>query len=194
MTGPIPKDRDLLDDSRRLQFGHERLVEQCQAFLPGEYARYQSFDFVEGTGYMRTVADEIDFVLGGYDRTGDGTVAFDDFVTRWDLERYLDRDIRHLSGGWKKLLGLGLFTARRSEGKVYVDACRQLSDRLIRLVVENVTAENTGRAFFFDYDAALLDDLGLEDVWAGPEGIASIPPGGSPPDAGQESNYVTPRN
>ena len=173
MTTAIPKYRVLLRDSHRIRAGQDGLVALCRRFLPADYEVYQSSEFVDGTGYMRTVEDEIDFVLGSHAAAGVATTDFAGFVADWDFEPYLNRDIRHLSGGWKKFLGLALFTAQCADGKVYFDACRQLSDRLIRRLVQNVNAQNTGSAFFFDYDALLLGSLGLDDVWVAPTGLSN---------------------
>lgn len=176
MTAAIPKYRVLLGDSRRIQSDHDALVALCHRFVPADYVIYRSSDFVDSTGYMRTVEDEIDFVLGSHAAAGVATTELARFVDDWGFEPYLKRDIRHLSGGWRKFLGLALFTAQRAEGKVYFDACRQLSDRLIRRLVQNVHAHNTRAAFFLDYDALLLGGLGLDDVWVTPTSLSSTQP------------------
>jgi hypothetical protein len=133
---------------------NDNLLSVCQAYQAGEYAVYESVYFIEGTGYVQTVAEEIDLVLSS--NPNNVHLQFDNFVASWGFEKYLHHNLSELSGGWRKYLGLALFTNLRTENKIYIDACRQLSDRLIGILLENLAATSIPYAFFFEYDSLLV--------------------------------------
>jgi hypothetical protein len=133
----------------------DKLISICCAYRPDIYRSYQSCSFVEGTGYMEQVFQEIDFVLSS-NRGNCFIENLDEFIRVWELEYYEGHKISELSGGWKKFLGLALFTNINCPGKIYFDAFRQLSDHLIALLLKNLGQTATNHAWFFEYDVTLF--------------------------------------
>ena len=152
----------LLNDANKIHSNQDELVKKCQIFSSTEYAVYHSYNFVEGTGFMKTVGEEIELVLQCYDAENKCFLSFDDFVRYWKLEKYLNYSIGDLSGGWKKFLGLALFTNQISNGKIYFDAARHLSDRLIGLFISNLEKTKTNNVFLFEYDSNLMIKYGFK--------------------------------
>jgi hypothetical protein len=134
-----------------------QLISVCTAYRPGTYHQYQSFSFVDGTGYVEQVFQEIDFVLSS-NRDNCFIGSVDEFMRVWELEDYACYKLSELSGGWRKFLGLALFTNVNCSGKIYFDAFRQLSDRLIALLLKNLMQSPTNQAYFFEYDVTLFPD------------------------------------
>src|SRR5690606_38134111 len=133
---------------------NEELAKACSDLSPGAYKVYNSTSFVDGTGYMQNVFQEIDFVLQS--NAGNCTIKDTEFfLNAWGLEKYVSYNIADLSGGWKKFLGLALFTNIQSEAKIYIDSFRQLSDRLIAMLIAGIKNTGVKKVFFFEYDVSL---------------------------------------
>ncbi len=155
----------LLDNSNLIVSEKERLINACSYFLLEKNSSnqtnvYRSFVFAEGTGYMRKVYEEIEFIL---QCNGKNTIitAVEEFAKIWEITPYLNYDISNLSGGWRKYLGLALFTNIISKNKVYFDVCRHLADNLISLFKTNLNKTNTENVFFFEYDVNVLRDASM---------------------------------
>ena len=127
----------------------------CKNQYPAMYHSYECLPFVDGTGYVERVYQEIDFVLSS--NFGNTFIKnADHFIEYWKLEKYRDYKLSELSGGWKKYLGLALFTNIIFEGKIYFDAFRQLSDRLILILINNLKETPTEYSYFIEYDVNLF--------------------------------------
>ena len=123
-----------------------------------------SSNFIKGTGYMKKVRDEIDFVLKSHEVDSIGSNSFEEFVRLWNFEQYLDYDLDHLSGGWNKFLGLALFLNIKSECKIMFDGCRQLSDVLISRLIDNLESNSNEDYFLVEYDQNLLKKYSLKGI------------------------------
>lgn len=145
-----------LSNTSVLQQDLEHIVKSSENYCGHNLAFYQTFNFIDGTGYMKTVREEIEFVLGSYRDTRIHKNEIIAFAEKWGLEKYLNFDLSSLSEGWKKFLGLALFTNNEDEGKIYFDSCRQLSNKLISTLEKNINQSNCKTIFFFEYDSNLL--------------------------------------
>lgn len=163
-----------LNDSKKIHSAKEELRQKCIAFLESKSSliTYESFAFIDGTGFTKKVRDEIDFVLDSQVKHDCNVLCKKDFINIWGFSEYLDYDVQHLSGGWKKYLGLALFSNIRSDGKIYFDACRQLSDRLIEQFISNVRKSKPGAVFYFELDAMLLSSFPFTVLYDTPDGFA----------------------
>lgn len=144
-----------LTDVDWISLQQDKLTSLCNLYNQADYHFYQSSSFIDGTGYMERVYQEIDFVIhSNLDRCHINDV--DVFMRTWGFEDYAQYKLSELSGGWKKFLGLALFTNIQYPGKIYFDAFRQLSDRLIGLLLMNMKDTPTKYAYFFEYDTNLF--------------------------------------
>lgn len=153
----------LLEDSNLIVSRKENLIETCMRFIQiddtfseSSISIYQSFVFAECTGYVQKVSDEIDFILQCNENTFYSSV--EEFAKNWGLTDYLDYDVINLSGGWRKYLGLALFTNNLSHNKIFFDVCRHLADDLILLFKQNLKNTSVSNVFFLEYDVNLIRD------------------------------------
>jgi energy-coupling factor transporter ATP-binding protein EcfA2 len=147
----------LLNDSNLIFSNQEILINASKNIFNGNYGVYNNFMFTEGTGYMKKVYEEIDFVL----QSNAGQTYFlsiEEFSEQWGFNDFLSYDILSLSGGWKKFLGLALFTNIKHKNKIYFDSARQLSDRLINVFNKNLKNTYIENVIFFEYDVNLILD------------------------------------
>lgn len=146
----------LLSNSKNIEENRNDIISMCEIKSGKELSAYFNYSFSFSTGYMNTVRDEIYFVLQSQQQKNYAII--DDvlfFAKKWGLDFFLDYKISELSGGWRKFLGIALFSNIRSEGRIYFDCVRQLSDRLIGILIDNLSEEN--KIFFFvEYDSELI--------------------------------------
>ncbi len=142
------------------------LIEKCKVVEPVNcYRVYNSFSFIDGTGYVEKAFEEIDLVLQS-NKTNCYINETNEFISQWQLGRYSEYNLSELSGGWKKYLSLALFTNLKSDGKIYFDAFRQLSDRLINSFLKCLIDTNVPIVFLFEYDVSLYPvDCDKTDVF-----------------------------
>jgi hypothetical protein len=143
-----------LDEANLISEAPEELIRLYAPEEIQDIVFYQSYSFVEGTGYVEKVYQEIDFVL----KSNQGKCTIEDvdlFIDKWGFADYQFYKISELSGGWKKFLGLALYTNIKQDHKIYFDAFRQLSDRLIHMLISNLEKTETKTAYFFEYDMHL---------------------------------------
>lgn len=150
----------LLNDSTQIH-DSEQLVEKCSSWSRSELIVFKTFSFINCTCYMRTVQEEIEFVIDSQKSRGVYISSVTDFVNTWKLSQYLDTEVFKLSGGWRKYLGLALFTNRKSQGKLYMDSLRHLSDTLIYSFFENLNLYNDEIVIFAEYETGLLSNYKL---------------------------------
>lgn len=150
----------MLNDVNSIDRKKDSLISKCKTWANLDFEVYKSFSFVGGTGFTQYVFDEIDLVIQSQASKHKNYLSFKDFVDKWKFEEYLGHKVEELSGGWKKFLSLALFTNLRSQAKVYFDASRQLSDRLVKLFVGNLDSFDHKVAFFFEYDVSILSQYG----------------------------------
>lgn len=180
----------LLDDVTVIQHDRGQLIDAIKTFSGTDPLIYRSPYFVEGTGYARTVYDEVEFVTSSQTKLGLAQTETRQLLDRWQLEKYRDYELSQLSGGWRKFLGLALFSNQKSACKIFFDSFRQLSDRLIENLIHNLDGSGTDYVFFVEFDAEYMKGQGMERLLF-TEGRLE-PESQSKPDKinATESNYV----
>jgi|GEM_PF-5420352 len=181
----------LLDDVTVIQHGREMLIAAVKAFSGADPLIYRSPYFVEGTGYARTVFDEIELVTSSQSKLGLAQASPTQLLDAWQLEKYRDYELSALSGGWRKYLGLALFSNQKSRCKIFFDSFRQLSDRLIGDLVNNLKKTGTEYVFFVEFDAEYMKGCEFQRIlFTGerlePENLSKLPVQAIT----TESNYV----
>jgi hypothetical protein len=134
-----------------------RFVEKCSRYFDLEFGVYRPLPFVDHTGLTETVQDEIDFVVGCQQSASGAHLNANDFVREWHLQGFRDYRVVHLSGGWRKFLGLSLFTNQKLPAKLYFDVASHLAEERLRLLLRQL--ENQGNdqvVIFCDYDSLLF--------------------------------------
>lgn len=132
------------------------LVQACQLWSRTNPSIYRNYPFTESTGYVKTVYEEIEFVIECQEKGGGSVWNVNQFISLWGFQEYLDYDILDLSGGWRKYLGLALFTNRTSTCRIYFDATRHISSNRLSLFMANLDKCPGREAIFFEYDATKL--------------------------------------
>ncbi len=154
-----------LNDAGRIKRNQNDLIAKITPLAGDDVSIYESYTFIDGTGYTKKVQDEIDFVFAGHEAKGLNILPKEEFIKAWGFEYYLEFDINHLSGGWKKYLGIALFSNIKAETKIYFDSTRQLSDKLIGRFVKNLEQTQIKQVFFFEWDAMLLTNLDVKVLY-----------------------------
>lgn len=163
-----------LNNAGRIKHNQNELIAKVMPIAGSDVSIYESYTFIDGTGYTKTVQDEIDFVFAGHEAKRLNIFTKKEFIKTWGFEYYLDFDINHLSGGWKKYLGIALFSNIIADTKIYFDSTRQLSDKLIQRFIHNLELTDINKVFFFEWDAMLLSDLNMKVLYESQEGFTTI--------------------
>jgi len=88
-----------LNESGKIKRNREELISKCASLVrEEEFSIYESFTFVDGTGYAKTVQDEIDFVFASNEVKDGNVLSKADFINAWGFFHYLNYDISQLSG------------------------------------------------------------------------------------------------
>ena len=142
-------------DIDRLDFELDALRFKCERLFACDFDVYRPLPYVEHTGYTETVHDEISFVVGSQGASGNSLLEVDSFIEQWQLGDLLNKRVLELSGGWRKFLGIALFTNKASRHKLYHDVTSHLADARLALLLENL-GKGAATALFCEYDPALL--------------------------------------
>jgi hypothetical protein len=149
---------------------------KCRALFGPEFRVFRAPRFVAGTGILRTVAEEVALLVWAQgQRAQRHTVCpchlvpprplldAAEFLDRWDFGGYQSHPLAGLSGGWRKLLSVALFSNIACPGLMFIDLTRHLSDRLIRLAVENIhTLHPAVPIVYAELDAPRLVGAGVQ--------------------------------
>lgn len=155
----------LLNNVNLIYRNEQDLVNKCRAFSNIDFLIYKSFTFAGGTGRTKTVKEEIDFVIQSQQKQNINFMNKEEFINAWDLKNFLNRDVVHLSGGWRKFLGIALYTNQISIGKIYFDVSRHLSKRLFDIFLINLKLTTEKVAFFFEYDISIFAQEKIEFLY-----------------------------
>lgn len=148
-----------LNDSNLIHSNPEVLINKCVLWSNNDFEIYKSFNYVGGTGFTKTVDDEIRFILECQKAAKGSILCYEEFIQAWDFKKYLNYDLDSLSGGWNKYLGIALFSNYNSQNKIYIDMGRHLSDQLLTVFFKNIDATLRGTQIFIEYDINLLLDV-----------------------------------
>lgn len=141
----------------------QTICQQFERYLNSQVRYFAPVLFAEYSCLTQFVQEEIDLVVSSQQRQGDARLTQDEFIKFWGWQDILAMKVYHLSGGWRKLLGLSLFLNRKCNDLLFVDIASHLSDATIALALERMRQLGIGRVGFAEYDQALLQKH-LKDV------------------------------
>jgi len=130
----------------------KKVTEKCETFFGTQFEIYQPSEYVVGTSYTRRVSEEIAFVLLSQAKAGVSLLSQDQFTRIWRLIEWLDYDVAALSGGWRKYLGLSLFSNQKADARLFIDASRHLSDTLLLNLLRGLEESGGESVVFLEYD------------------------------------------
>lgn len=146
----------LTDNVDQIDAQSERIVERCNRYFGTEFAVYRPLPFVDHTGFTETVEEEIEFVIGAQQASGGAYLDAATFIARWDLSHLAGHRVVHLSGGWRKFLGVALFANRGAAAKCFLDVTSHLADERVRMLLEQLKEQTDEQVVFCEYDAQLI--------------------------------------
>ena len=167
----------LTDNVDQIDMEPDRLVEKCTQFFGREFAVYRPLPFVDHTGFTETVAEEIQFVIEAQKTTEGAYLDAAAFIETWGLERWASHRVVHLSGGWRKFLGVALFANCRTPAKCFLDVVSHLADERINVLLRQLKAQSEDVVVFCEYDSHLVFDLSAQDfslLLESEEGLSSL--------------------
>lgn len=156
----------LLLTNNTFQIHHDNnLISKCNSWSGVNLLVYKTFSFAQSTCFMRTVREELKFVIDCQISRSENVLNLSDFIDAWKYGKYLDTNVASLSGGWRKYLGLSLFSNRKSIGKLYLDGLRHLSDNLINNIFNNLDLGGDDIVIFAEYESEIIKRHDLEFLY-----------------------------
>jgi len=149
----------LTDNVDQLDTQPDALVTRCGLHFGREFAVYRPLPFVDHTGFTETVEEEIEFVIEAQRSSEGAYLSSGELIGRWNLSRLVGRRVAHLSGGWRKFLGIALFANRKAPAKCFLDVTSHLADERIRMLLKQLESQSNEAVVFCEYDARLIFDL-----------------------------------
>lgn len=134
----------------------QTICQQFERFLNSDARYLAPVLFAEYSCLTQFVQEEIDLVVSNQQKRNDARLTQDEFIKFWSWEDKLATKVYHLSGGWRKLLGLSLFLNRRCDNLLFVDFASHLSDKTIGFALERMQELQVLRAGFAEYDEAIM--------------------------------------
>jgi hypothetical protein len=150
----------LLDDVNAMDQHSDTLIVKANRHFDTEFSVYRPLPFTDHTGFTETVEEEIDFVVGCQQAAGGARCDTTAFIRQWGFSELLGKRVVELSGGWRKFLGVALFTNRRTEAKFYIDVASHLADERLRLLFDRLNLGDEKCVVFCEYDSVYLAGLG----------------------------------
>lgn len=144
------------DDWRLLEEQPQRICHQFERFFNGEARYLAPVLFAEYSCLTQFVYEEIDLVISNQQKRNDARLTQDEFIAFWEWQDKLATKVYHLSGGWRKTLGLSLFLNRKCDNFLFVDFVSHLSDRTIEFVLRRMVQLRVMRAGFVEYDEEII--------------------------------------
>ena len=149
----------LTDNIDQLDTQPDALVTKCSLHFGREFAVYRPLPFVDHTGFTETVEEEIAFVIEAQRSTEGAYLGAEELVEQWNLSPLVGRRVAHLSGGWRKFLGIALFANRKAPAKCFLDVTSHLADERMRVLLERLESQSNEAVVFCEYDSRLIFDL-----------------------------------
>ena len=146
----------MCDDWRLMEEHPQTICQQFERFLNSEVLFFAPVLFAEYSCLTQFVYEEIDLVVSNQEKLRDARISQDDFIRLWSWQDKLAQKVYHLSGGWRKLLGLSLFLNRKSDNLLFIDFASQLADTTIAFALERMQQLNIKRVGFVEYDEAVI--------------------------------------
>jgi hypothetical protein len=146
----------LVDDIGAIDADTGAFAFKCVRYFSAEFRTYRPLPFVDYTGYTELVRDEIEYVIACQTQAGRARLGAEAFSKAWGFESQLDLRVVELSGGWRKFLGVCLFTNYAAEAYLYIDVASHLADQRLALLNAYLSNNATGPVVFCEYDTALI--------------------------------------
>lgn len=146
----------ICDDWRLIEEHPQTLCQQFERFVNSDARFLAPVLFAEYSCLTQFVEEEIDLVVSNQQKQNDARLSLDQFVKFWGWQDKLGKKVYHLSGGWRKFLGLTLFLNRRSDNLMFVDFVSHFSDATITLALERMEQLQVAQVGFAEYDHALI--------------------------------------
>ena len=140
----------------------QTICQQFERYLNSEARYFAPVLFAEYSCLTQFVQEEIDLVVSNQQRQKDARLTQDEFIEFWNWQDKLSTKVYHLSGGWRKFLGLSLFLNRKCDDLLFVDIASHLSDMTIVRALEQMQRLEVGRVGFVEYDQILIQKHLLE--------------------------------
>jgi hypothetical protein len=184
----------LLDDVNAIDHQSDSLLAKAAHYFDAEFAVYRPLPFTDHTGFTETVEEEIEFVIGCQQSEGGAHCDPSDFIREWGFSGLLGRRVVELSGGWRKFLGLALFTNRRTAAKFYFDVASHLADERLRLLLDLLNLHREGCVVFCEYDSVLLSGMaeGFGLLYDAGDRMEPVEKFRDPADRNRQANYEQP--
>ncbi|MEP7273012.1 MAG: hypothetical protein ABI882_16045 [Acidobacteriota bacterium] len=149
----------LTDNVDQIDSESEGLVEKCSQHFGREFAVYRPLPFVDHTGFTETVREEIEFVVEAQHSSEGAYLVAHEFISQWRLGDISSQRVVHLSGGWRKFLGVALFANRKAPAKCFLDVISHLADERITMLLEQLSRQKNEVVVFCEYDSQLIFDM-----------------------------------
>ena len=184
----------LLDDVNGMDQQSEALLLKATRHFDTEFAVYRPLPFTDHTGLTETVEEEIEFVIGCQQSEGGAHCDTAAFIKEWGFSDLRHKRVVELSGGWRKFLGVALFTNRRTGAKLFMDVTSHLADERLRLLLDRLNRNQEQCVVFCEYDSLLLSGVSegfrlLYDAGDRIEAIEKLP---KPLHRNTQANYEQP--
>lgn len=141
----------------------QTICQQFDRFLNSEARYLAPVLFAEYSCLTQFVYEEIDLVVSNQQKLKDARLTQDEFIQFWGWQDKLATKVYHLSGGWRKFLGLSLFLNRKCDNLFFIDFASHLSDSTIAFALERMQRLKIMRVGFAEYDEAIIQKH-LKDV------------------------------
>lgn len=144
------------DAWRQMEEQPQIICQQFNRFLSCDACCLAPVLFAEYSCLTQFVYEEIDLVVSNQQKQGDARLTQEQFIEFWSWRDKLATKVYHLSGGWRKILGISLFLNRKSDCLLFIDFASHLSDRMIGFGLDRMKELQIPRAGFVEYDEAIL--------------------------------------
>lgn len=146
----------ICDAWRQMEEQPQIICQQFERFLNCNARCLAPVLFAEYSCLTQFVYEEIDLVVSNQQKQNDARLTQEQFIEFWSWQDKLATKVYHLSGGWRKVLGISLFLNRKSDCLLFIDFASHLSDRMIGFALERMKQLQVPRAGFVEYDEAIL--------------------------------------
>lgn len=134
----------------------QTICQQFERFLNSDARYLAPVLFAEYSCLTQFVQEEIDLVVSNQQKRNDARLTQDEFIKYWGWQDKLATKVYHLSGGWRKLLGVSLFLNRKCDNLLFVDFASHFSDTTITIALERMEQLSVVRVGFIEYDQELI--------------------------------------
>jgi hypothetical protein len=146
----------ICDNWRLMEEQPQTICRQFERFLNSEARFLAPVLFAEYSCLTQFVEEEIDLVVSNQQKQNDARLTQDEFISFWGWQDKLATKVYHLSGGWRKLLGVSLFSNRMCDNLLFIDFASHLSDPTIAFALDRMRQLKILRVGFAEYDEMII--------------------------------------